>query len=235
MLDSTADVIILAAADAWVERCEREPAATRKVNVEGPRAIAEAAARIGALLVVFSSEYVFDGTSGDYIENDVRHPLNEYGRQKVTLEDAALATGRALVCRTSAVFGDDPQRKNFVYQLVDRLTAGGSFDVADDQLVTPTYAPALAAAVVALADRSASGVFHVAGPRVVNRADFAGEVARAHGLDTRGIRRRPTSELGLSAVRPLRCGLSTDKLRDTLGESLPDPVQALQEMASISF
>jgi dTDP-4-dehydrorhamnose reductase len=232
VLDSAAKVVILAAADAWVEHCEREPAETRKVNVDAPRAIAEAAAEIDALLVVFSSEYVFDGTAGEYVEDDNRHALNEYGRQKVALEDVVLSTGRALVCRTSAVFGDDPQRKNFVCQLIDRLTAGRSFDVADDQLVTPTYAPALAAAVVALADRSASGVFHVAGPRVMNRADFAEEVAQVNRLDTRGIHRRPTNELGLIAVRPLRCGLTTDKLRATLGESLTEPMKGLREMAS---
>src|SRR5207237_750185 len=62
------DVILLAAADAWVERCEREPEATRRVNVDAPRVIAAESRDAGALLVVFSSEYVFDGTAGRYSE-----------------------------------------------------------------------------------------------------------------------------------------------------------------------
>ena len=118
------DVILLAAADAYVERCEREPDATRRVNVDAPRVIAAESKAAGALLVVFSSEYVFDGTAGRYDESDERRPINEYGRQKVQLEDLVLATGRGLVCRTSGVFGADPLRKNFVCQLVDHLRAG---------------------------------------------------------------------------------------------------------------
>src|SRR5579859_4588071 len=116
--DARPDVIILAAAEAYVERCEREQAATRRVNVDAARVIAEESQRGGSLLVVFSSEYVFDGAAGQYSEGDERRPLNEYGRQKVELEDVALATGRGLVCRTSGVFGVDPARRNFVCQLV---------------------------------------------------------------------------------------------------------------------
>src|SRR5919204_254988 len=91
---------------------------------------------------------------------DGRAPINEYGRQKVDLEDLALATGRALVCRTSAVFGEDPKRKNFVYQLVDRLRAGETFTVPSDQVITPTYAPSLARAMVDLIRAGATGMYH---------------------------------------------------------------------------
>src|SRR5207302_3268738 len=119
--DARPDAVIVAAADAYVERCEREPEQTRQVNVEAPRALAAESAGLGALFVVFSSEYVFDGAKGEYVEDDERRPINEYGRQKVALEDIALGTRRGLVCRTSAVFGADPKRKNFVLQEVDRL------------------------------------------------------------------------------------------------------------------
>src|SRR5205814_7472669 len=163
--------------------CEREPAATRLVNVEAPRTIAESIASTDTLLVVFSSEYVFDGAAGKYGEDDRRSPINEYGRQKVALEDIAIATGRGLVCRTSGVFRDDPKRKNFVYQLVDRLRSGETFDVPSDQLITPTYAPSLARAVVRLAERRQTGIYHVAGPEIMARLEFAQLVADAFGLD----------------------------------------------------
>jgi dTDP-4-dehydrorhamnose reductase len=224
-------VILLAAADAFVERCEREPAATRRVNVEAPRTLAEIISATDALLVVFSSEYVFDGTAGPYAEDDSRRPLNEYGRQKVALEDIALATGRGLVCRTSGVFGDDPKRKNFVYQLLDRLRIGETFDVPSDQLVTPTYAPSLARAVVKLAERGSTGVYHVAGPEVMGRVEFAQLVANAFRLDRSLLRPRFTREMGLSAVRPERAGLRTEKLRRELGVNLTAPAEALRELA----
>lgn len=225
------DVILLAAADAYVERCEREPDATRRVNVDAPRVIAVESKAVGALLVVFSSDYVFDGTAGRYAEDDEHRPINEYGRQKVELEDLALATGRGLVCRTSGVFGADPQRRNFVCQLVDRLRAGEAFDVPSDQLITPTYAPALADAVVRLVRLGHRGIFHVAGPRIVGRMDFARLVADAYALPAELLRPRVTTELGLLAPRPLRCGLDVGKLRRTFGTDLTAPDVALREMA----
>jgi dTDP-4-dehydrorhamnose reductase len=224
-------VILLAAADAYVERCEREPAATRRVNVEAPRMIAESISATDALLVVFSSEYVFDGTAGMYAEDDPRRPLNEYGRQKAELEDVVLATGRGLVCRTSAVFGDDPKRKNFVFQVVDRVGTGTTFDVPSDQLVTPTYAPSLARAVVKLAEERKTGIYHVAGPQVMGRVEFARLVADAFHLKTSLLRPRRTAELGLSAARPERAGLRTEKLRQETGESLTAAADALRELA----
>lgn len=228
--DTVPTVVVLAAADAYVERCEREPELTRRVNVGAAATVADSARAIGALLVVFSSEYVFDGTAGLYREADPRGPINEYGRQKVLLEDTALTTGRGLVCRTSAVFGNDPSRKNFVYQLVDKLRAGEAFDVPSDQLVTPTYAPSLAEAVIGLADRGLTGVFHVAGPEVMGRVQFARTITSAYGLDPALLRPRPTSELHLFARRPERCGLVTEKLRATLGRPLLDAQGALLTM-----
>ena len=222
------DVILLAAADAYVEHCERDPVATRLVNVDSVRVIAEF--KGDALLVVFSSEYVFDGTAGAYSEDDARQPINEYGRQKAALEDIALATGRGLVCRTSGVFGNDPKRKNFVCQMVDRLRAGETFDVPSDQLVTPTYAPSLARAVVELARRGNGGVYHLAGPQIMGRVEFARLVADAFRLDHSLLRARTSRQMGLSAARPKGAGLRTEKLRQELGENLTAPPEALREL-----
>jgi dTDP-4-dehydrorhamnose reductase len=181
---------------------------------------------------VFSSEYVFDGAAGQYAETAERHPINEYGRQKVELEDLALASGRALVCRTSGVFGYERQRKNFVTKLVDHLREGQAFDVPSDQLITPTYAPSLGSAVVDLVEEGATGIVHTAGPRILSRADFSTRVAEAFGLPTSLLRMLPTSELGLVAQRPLRCGLNVDLVKHRLGHPLADAQDALRELAA---
>jgi dTDP-4-dehydrorhamnose reductase len=225
------DVVVLAAAAPYVERCEREPEATRAVNVEGTRAVAEAAAELSATLVVFSSEYVFDGARGEYSEDDPVAPLNEYGRQKAEIEEIARRSGRHLVCRTSGVFGAEAARKNFVFQLVDALRAGRPFIVPADQLITPTEAASLAGAVVELVDRGLSGTFHVAGPERLPRPEFAARVARAFGLDAGLLRSVPTSDLGLAARRPLRAGLRDDRLRAALGHGLTPVDDALRELA----
>lgn len=225
-------VIVLAAADPWVERCERDPEATRLVNVAAALPIARAARDIGAAFVVFSSEYVFDGSNGRYEEDDPVRPINEYGRQKVALETLAREAPRHLICRTSGVFGWEIRRKNFVLQLVDSVRAGREFVVASDQVITPTFAPDAARAVRALVDLDVTGVVHVAGPRTLQRPEFAALVCEAFGLDQDLIRTRATSELGLAAPRPLRAGLSDGRLRSLLGHALSDPRTALATMVA---
>ena len=224
------DVVLLAAAEPFVERCEREPAETRRINVEGTRHVATAAADAGALLVVFSSEYVFDGREGPYAEDAATAPINEYGRQKVEIEAIARELPRHLVCRTSGVFGWDPQRKNFACQVVDHLRSRRRFVVPSDQVVTAAYAPSLAAAVRDLVDGGHVGVVHVAGPRVQRRPDFARIAARAFGLDESLIDERATADLDYAAPRPLGAGLRTDRLRALIGHGLVDPVDALADM-----
>lgn len=231
-LDTTRpDVVILAAAEPHVERCETELEATRLLNVEGPRSVAAAAARIGATVVVFSSEYVFDGTRGAYSEDDPAAPLNEYGKQKVELEEIARLASEYLICRTSGVFGGEPNRKNFVLQLVDALGAGRPFTVPSDQVITPTDAVSLACAVVELVERGYRGTFHVVGPERLTRPAFARRVATAFGLDPAGLRSVPTADLDLKARRPLRAGLRDDKLREALGHGLTPVDEALRELA----
>lgn len=224
--------VILAAAEASVERCELEPTETRKVNVFGTKNVADAAAGVGATLVVFSTEYVFDGTIGAYAEEDPVAPLNEYGRQKVEIESIARSVPSHLVCRTSGVFGLERARKNFVLQLVDALRAGRPFTVPSDQIITPSDADSLGRAVVALLDRGLRGTFHVAGPDRLRREDFARRVVAAFGLDAAGLRAVPTSQLGLAADRPLRAGLRDDKLRAALGYGLTPVEAALRTLAT---
>lgn len=225
-------VVVLAAAEAHVERCEREPAPTRRVNVEGTRTVVQAAREVGATIVVFSSEYVFDGRSGPYGEDDPRSPINEYGRQKVEVEDIARSAEHHVICRSSGVFGWEPAGKNFVCQLVRRLRAGKPFSVPADQVITPTYAPDLARAVVQLLDRRRSGTFHVVGPRPLPRDEFARSVVTAFALPPALLRPTPTEKLDLVAPRPRSAGLRDDKLRAALGHGLSDPEIALRDMAS---
>jgi dTDP-4-dehydrorhamnose reductase len=230
LMDTTRpSVVVLAAADPYVERCERDPAGTRRLNVEAAATVRDAAP--DATFVVFSSEYVFDGTRLAYREDDAVGPLNEYGRQKVALEELARSSPRHLVLRVSGVFGDEPRRKNFVLQLVDKLRAGTTFDVPSDQLITPTDAESLGTTLRELLDRGATGTFHAAGPDIMGREIFARMVARVFGLDASLIRPRPTAELGLRATRPAKAGLTDAKLQQVLGHGLRRPEDALRDLA----
>ncbi|OLD33808.1 MAG: hypothetical protein AUI44_00090 [Chloroflexi bacterium 13_1_40CM_2_67_6] len=225
--DSRPDVVVVTVAE-HTERCERDPDATRLVNVDGLQRVADGAP--DALLVVFSSEYVFDGRNGPYSEEDAVIPINEYGRQKVAVESVSRQRSDHLICRSSGIYGWSAARENFVCKLVDSIRARRRFKVPMDQVITPTPAPDLARAVIELVDRSARGTFHVAGPEILPRPEFARRVAAAFGLDASLIDAVPTSELGLLAQRPLGAGLRTDKLRGFLGHGLSPSAPALAAM-----
>jgi dTDP-4-dehydrorhamnose reductase len=204
-----------------VERCETDEAWAMETNCDGPAALARASR--GLPFVFFSTDYVFDGIeapghpAGPYSEDSPTHPLSVYGRSKLLGEQAVLAAHpSALVIRTSVVYGYDAQRKNFLYTLHRLLSAGTPMRVADDQLSSPTFNEDLAAATVALLERGHTGLFHVVGPEVMSRFDFALLAAEILGLDRSLLSPLKTHELNQRAPRPLVSGMRIDKLRAAL-------------------
>jgi dTDP-4-dehydrorhamnose reductase len=128
----------------------------------------------------------------------------------------------------SAVFGDEPGRKNFVLQLVDASRAGGRVAVADDQWVTPTCAADLGAVVVDVAAAGVAGVLDAAGAEVVRRDLFARAVVDMLGLRSDVVDAKGTAELALLAPRPLRVGLDTALLRRVTRRVIRSPREALR-------
>jgi len=197
----------------YVDGCESTPELARRINCEGPAILAAAAAKQGARFVYFSTDYVFNGRSGPYAEDAPADPICAYGRSKWQGELAVQqAHPAALVIRTTTVYGPDSNGKNFLYSLRKGLAGTQPFRVPADQIATPTYNVDLAAAVVALTDRDAHGVFHVAGPDVVSRLEFARRAAKVMGLNPANLSGVSTSELKQIARRPLQAGLLTGKL-----------------------
>jgi CDP-6-deoxy-D-xylo-4-hexulose-3-dehydrase len=219
----TPTVVFLAAAFTHVDGCEDDPARASRVNVEGPRACATACAAIGAVLVFYSSEYVFDGDHGPYDEADTPHPISVYGRTKLEAERAIEASGvDALIIRTTGVYGWDRTSKNFAMQVWQRLSAGETMPVPSDQVSTPTLVDSLAEVSLRLVELGVGGVVHVAGRDRISRVEFARRLASTFALDPSLIQGRPTAELGQRAPRPLAGGLTTDRLHGLLGtEAMP--------------
>jgi dTDP-4-dehydrorhamnose reductase len=201
--------VVCAAAVSNVERCEIDPDASREINVDGTLALARASRDAGATFVFLSSEYVFDGLDGPYVEGAPVNPLSEYGRQKVAVERALpdLTAGDFVTARVSCLYGHETKGKNFVYQLWTALTEGREFPAPGDQVGTPTAAANAADVIRALVARGERGTFHVAGPEPMLRSDFALLAARQLGLDPGLVRPTPTAELGLVAARPTGAGL----------------------------
>lgn len=230
--ESGAEVIYLPAAQPNVEWCELHPEEARAQNLDPIRRALELAG--GRRIVAFSTDYVFDGAAGPYVETDPTAPLSVYGRIKLELEEMLSADGHVSI-RTTGVFGvEDGPPKNFVLRLLASLRRGERVRVPRDQISTPTYASDLARAAIAIAGRGSGGVWHVAGPELVARSELAARAAGAFGLRPELIDAVATSELGQVAARPLRSGLLCPRYEAAfgpagrpLGEALADLRQEL--------
>ncbi|HEY5329430.1 MAG TPA: sugar nucleotide-binding protein [Acidobacteriaceae bacterium] len=217
MLDGHAlDAVLCVGALTHVDGCEAQPDVAFRVNAHGPAVLAAYARRRGLPFVYFSTDYVFDGlreNPGPYGEDASPNPLSVYGRSKLMGERGVLdAHPDALVIRTTVVYGQDDRHKNYLYSLMRNLANGTAMRVPQDQISTPTYNRDLAQTTLRLVAAGARGVFHVAGPELMDRLEFAQRVAETFGLDTSLLQGVSTAELGQAAPRPLWSGLATNKL-----------------------
>jgi dTDP-4-dehydrorhamnose reductase len=202
LADLAPDWVVHAAAATDVDGCEREPEAAMAVNAEGTRRVAEGCRRVGAGLLYFSTDYVFDGRKGSpYTEQDAPAPLNAYGRSKLEGERATRSLApRWLVVRTAWLYGT--HGKNFVKAILGKVRDGESLRVVDDQVGSPTYAVDLAGAVARLLSRGETGVYHVTNGGSCSWYEFAREILRLTGADVTRLRRITSEEMGRPARRP---------------------------------
>lgn len=200
--DLHADLVLHSAAWTDVDGAEDDPQGAAAVNVGG----VQHAAALGVPLVVWSSDYVFDGRKAEpYLESDAPSPLGAYGRTK--LHGEAAAGERAWVVRTSWLFGETS--KNFLRTMLRLGADRAEVAVVDDQRGSPTYVGHLAEVtqqVMALP----YGVYHVAAGGDCTWADFAEAIFEEAGLATR-VRRISTAEFGARAPRPASSVLRSER------------------------
>ena len=223
--------VVLTAATTNVAWCEQHPDESRRVNVDGVKAVTSGSSRLGAHLTFISTDYVFDGTSGPYAETDTTRPINVYGAQKLEAEQLVLDSADALVVRTCQVFGPDPRRANFVLRTVDSALQGRGSAAAVNLFGTPTFAPDLGRIIVDLVRRGKTGVWHVAGAEHLSRFELATMAVRAFGGDELVIRRATAATLSDGVPRPLMSGLRCARL-ESIGVTTTPLRQALALLAS---
>ncbi len=153
-----------------------------------------------------------------------------WGEVTQAVRDAAT---RSLIVRTAVVYGPERQEKNFVYQLIRRCRAAERMAVPKDQLSSPTHNRDLAAASVELAERGATGVWHVAGTTILDRYAFAVLAADVLDLDAGLIAPVSTARLGRPAPRPLRGGLKVERAQRTLATRLRAAREGLEAMRDV--
>ena len=226
------DIIVNAAAHTAVDRAESEPALAHTLNALAPGVLATEAARLGAWLVHYSTDYVFDGTgSQPWQESDATGPLSVYGQTKLEGEQRIQAAcAKHLIFRTSWVYA--ARGGNFAKTMLRLAKERDALTVINDQFGAPTGAELLAD-VTALALRSATpalaGVYHLAAAGettwhgyaqyVLAQAQQAGIVLKAGPESVTAV---STSAFPTPAQRPLNSRLDTHKLQAAFGLTLPD-------------
>lgn len=233
------NVIVNASAYTAVDRAESEPDLAQRINGEAPGVLAEEAALLGALLMHYSTDYVYDGRKTDpYVESDPVNPQSVYGRTKLAGEDAIRAAGcKSVIFRTSWVFG--ARGGNFVKSILRLAREKESLNVVADQFGSPTPAAMIATVTgIALAmlrkgramNREKQRLYHLCCGRPVNWHEFACTiVARARAMPGFELRLAPEaiiaipgSEYPAAAVRPANSRLDCARLERDFGLQMPD-------------
>jgi len=226
-------LIVNSAAHTAVDKAESEPDLARAINATAPGIIAREAAAAGALLVHYSTDYVFDGSGSSPRDEDApTGPLSVYGHTKLEGEELIRASGcRHLILRTSWVYA--ARGGNFARTMLRLAAERDSLRVIDDQIGAPTGAELLAdvtahAARRVLAEPALAGSYHCVAGGETNWFDYARfviEWARAQGQSIRvapdAILPIPTRAYPTPATRPLNSRLATDKLQQAFGLTLP--------------
>lgn len=229
---------ILSAGVTRIAVCEDDPAATRRVNVEGALRLAEALSRLGLTVLWFSSDYVFDGAAPAYADEASPSPLNEYGRQKAEVERRLpeVCQGNCLILRLGKVYGTTPGDGTLLDEMCALLLAGREVRAARDQIFTQVHLDDMVAATLAMQAQGARGLCNLCAPGARSRLDIALLVARTLGAPEGLVRGISLDDLGERFRRPKRVVLEARRLAAVLadmpGLSFRPLEQAVRELAA---
>jgi len=217
--EANPDVIVNAAAYTAVDKAESEREAAFAVNATAPGILAEEAKRNGALLVHYSTDYVFDGAKPvPYVEEDEPNPINVYGASKLAGERAIAGSGcRYLILRTSWVYG--PRGSNFLLTILRVAREGPELPVVDDQIGAPTSSRAIARATAQVLRPGAHGTYHLSAAGQVSWCGFARAILARAGVATAVVPIR-SEDYPAAARRPRNSRLDCSRLRETFGVAL---------------
>lgn len=221
LIERTApDVIIHAGAMTQADDCERSKDACWMVNVTATRYLLQGAEKAGAFFLFLSTDFVFDGLSGPYSEEDAVNPVNYYGASKVAAERLVKqAKIPWAIARTVLVYGvaDDPRRSNIITWVKSNLEQKKKLKVVNDQWRTPTLVQDLAEGCKRIIDKKAEGIFHLSGKDMLTPYDMAMQVANYLNLDTKLFEKVDASSFKQPAQRPAKTGFVIDKAERELG------------------
>ena len=214
------DLVVNLAAMTSVDLCEKNPELAYAINIGGVDNLVNA---FRGPIIHVSTDYVFDGESGPYKEEDTTNPLNVYGRSKLESEKLLLDQSEdSLVIRSNVLYDySSKSRASFLNWVVDSLNQEKEISVVEDQWNNPTWTGSLAVVIDRAIDTQVTGLVHWGDGDLVSRFDFANKIADVFNLKRSLIKPILTSELNQTAKRPLKSGLTSDYAQNILNLEPP--------------
>ncbi len=213
--------VIHTAAMTNVDACELNPKECELVNVTASKFLLAACERHNAHFQLLSTDFIFDGAKGNYVETDSPNPLSVYAQSKVDAEQAIFDSHFAnfSVVRTIIVYGvgHNLSRGNIICWAKDALSKGQEMKIIDDQFRAPTWADDLAWACLRICELNKNGVFHISGPETFSIYEIVEKVADYYSFSKESLIRTDSSTLNQPAKRPPKTGFDLSKARKELG------------------
>jgi dTDP-4-dehydrorhamnose reductase len=213
--------VIHTAAMTNVDTCELDPESCQKVNVGSVQLLAEQCIQSDCHFQLLSTDFVFDGLTGNYNEEAKPNPLSVYATSKVQAEAIVqqLPVLNYSIVRTIIVYGtgNNLSRSNIVVWAKEALMNGQELTIIDDQFRAPTWADDLAWACIQICELNENGIFHIAGPETMSIFHLVERIAQFYGLPMSQVKRTDSSTLNQPAKRPPKTGFNLSKAKARLG------------------
>jgi dTDP-4-dehydrorhamnose reductase len=217
------DIIINCVALTDVDHCEQIPEDARRVNAQIPEELAMETSNRGIKLMQISTDAVFDGMHGNYLESDPASPQNVYASTKHTGELAVLETDRkALVCRVNFYGWSISGHRSLAEWFFNKFSRGEPVKGFTDAIFSPLLATDLSEILLRLIKIGSCGLFHVVNPQSISKYDFGLALAEHFDFDRSLITPASLMDAGFTAARSPKLNLNAGKLIKELGESPPD-------------
>ena len=225
----TPDIILNLAAMTDVDGCERNPELAKQINYQGVVNLCDG---FNGHFIQLSTDYVFNGQNGPYLEEDPVDPISIYGKSKLAAEKYLIDINIPhTIIRANVLYSYLPKTEaSFLKWVVESLKDSKSINVVSDQLNNPTSTNSIADFINRVALSEIVGLYHYADSGIMSRFDFAQLIANVFNLDSDLIKPILTSDLNQTAPRPLNSGLRTQKIKNELSIYPPDVKESLKSI-----
>jgi len=228
------DFIIHCAALTNVDYCEEHPNEAYNQNVLASINIAEIAPKNGAYLIHISTDSVFDGTKGDYKEDDIPNPINIYGKTKLEAEQKISSIHpHSCIVRTNIYGWNKRDKFSLAEWMLNKLTNNEELPALKDVYFSPILVNDLVEVLFKLQEKKYEGIIHITGSETCSKLDFAYMIAEVFNLDKSLIKPVNIHELGLKASRGKNTSLNVSKAEKNLKEHLPKVKEGLEKMKKL--